>query len=298
MFKWKLGIVLIIGIISVSSAAIFIRLAIAVVGVKSIGFSLFLAASRLIFASLILIPVWKQLRQNRVSRQAYYYAAAAGFSLALHFASWITSLSFTSIAASTTLVTTNPIWVALISWFWWKEKPKKLTLLGIAVALAGSIIIAFGDRAINGENFDNSLFGNFLATIGALMASFYFVFGTQAQKLGLNISSYIAIAYTTSALILLPLPLLFGSSYFGYPNLVYIYVLLMAIVSQLIGHTSFNWAVKYVSPTLVSLTILFEPIGASLLGFFLFQEIPSSSVLTGGVILLVGVAIGVLDIRG
>jgi drug/metabolite transporter (DMT)-like permease len=129
------------------------------------------------------------------------------------------------------------------------------------------------------------------------MASFYFLFGTQSQKLGLNISSYIAIAYTTAALILLPLPLLFGSSYFGYPNLVYIYVLLMAIVSQLIGHTSFNWAVKYVSPTLVSLTILFEPIGASLLGFFLFQEIPSYSVLTGGVILLVGVGIAVLGIR-
>jgi drug/metabolite transporter (DMT)-like permease len=152
MFKWKVGIVLIIGIISVSSAAIFIRLAIAVVGVKSIGFSLFLAASRLIFASLILIPVWKQLKQNQVSHQAYYYAVAAGFSLALHFASWISSLSFTSIAASTTLVTTNPIWVALISWFWWKEKPKKLTLLGISVALVGSIIIAFGDRATNTEN--------------------------------------------------------------------------------------------------------------------------------------------------
>jgi drug/metabolite transporter (DMT)-like permease len=298
MLKWKVGIVLLIGIVAVSSTAIFVRLAIAVVGIKSIGFSLFLAASRLIFASLILIPVWKQLRQNRVSTKAYYYAAAAGLSLALHVASWITSLSFTSIAASTTLVTTNPIWIALISWLWWKEKPKKLTLLGIAVALVGSIIVGFGDRSAGGENFDNSLFGNFLATIGALLVSFYFLFGTKAQKLGLTISSYIAIAYTTAALFLLPLPLLFGSSYFGYPNLVYIYVLLMAIISQLIGHTSFNWAVKYISPTLVSLTILFEPIGASLLGFFLFNEIPSSSILTGGVILLAGVAIAVVGTRG
>jgi drug/metabolite transporter (DMT)-like permease len=306
MLKWKLGIVLLIGIVSVSCAAIFIRLAIALVEVKSIGFSLFVAASRLIFASFILIPIWKQLRQDRVSPKAYYFAVAAGLSLALHFASWITSLSFTSIAASTTLVTTNPIWVALISWFWWKEKPKKLTLLGIAVALVGSIIIAFGDpvicmecdRSINTEKFENSLLGNILATIGAFMASLYFLFGTQAQNLGLTISSYIAIAYTTAALILLPLPLLFGSSYFGYPNLVYIYVLLMAIVSQLIGHTSFNWAVKYVSPTLVSLTILFEPLGASLLGFFIFKEVPSSSVLTGGVILLLGVGIAVVGTRG
>jgi drug/metabolite transporter (DMT)-like permease len=297
MFKWKIVIVLILGIISVSSAAIFIRLAIAAVGVKSIGFSLFLAASRLIFASLMLIPVWKRVIQNRVSSKAYYYAVAAGLSLALHFASWITSLSFTSIAASTTLVTTNPIWIALISWFWWKEKPKKLTLLGIGIALLGSVIIAFGDRSISRESFDNSLFGNFLATLGALMASFYFLFSTQSQKLGLNISGYIAIAYTTAALILLPLPLLFGASYFGYPNLVYIYVFLMAIVSQLIGHTSFNWAVKYISPTLVSLTILFEPIGASLLGFIIFKEIPSFSVLTGGVILLMGVGIALLGIR-
>jgi drug/metabolite transporter (DMT)-like permease len=271
-----------------------VRLAIAAVGIKSVGFSLFLAASRLIGAAILLTPVWQQVRRERIASQAYYYAAAAGLCLAFHFASWITSLSFTSIAASTTLVTTNPVWVALISWWWLKEKPTNLTLLGIAIALTGSIVIAVGDRAVDPVSAPNILLGNCLALIGAVMASCYFLFGTQAQKEGLSIISYIAIAYTTAAIILLPLPFVFGASYSGYPQLVYFYVVLMAIVPQLIGHTSFNWAVKYISPTLVSLTILFEPIGASWLGFFLFQEIPSRSVFFGGFILLVGVAIAVI----
>lgn len=102
---------------------------------------------------------------------------------------------------------------------------------------------------------------------------------------------YIAIAYTTAAIILLPFPLLVGNGYVGYPQQVYFYGLLMAIIPQLIGHTSFNWSLRWLSPTFVTLSILFEPIGASCLGFILFTEIPSISVLVGGGILLSGVAI-------
>ncbi len=298
MLKWKVGLILFIGVIAVSSAAVFIRLAIAAAEVRGVGFSLFLAASRLIVSALILIPVTRKLNRDRVTPKAYYCAVAAGLSLALHFATWITSLSFTSIAASTTLVTTNPVWVALISWWWLKEKPSKLTLLGVIVALAGGITIAVGDRnSENAINVANTFLGNGLALVGAFMASCYFLLGTQAQKFGLNIGSYIAIAYTTAAIILLPLPLLFNASYFGYPLPVYLYTFLMAIVSQTIGHTSFNWALRFISPTLVSLAILFEPIGASLLGLFIWQEIPSRSVFLGGVILLVGIAIAIIGTR-
>ncbi|MGL5873376.1 MAG: DMT family transporter, partial [Xenococcaceae cyanobacterium] len=243
MLKWKVGLVLFIGVIAVSSAAVFIRLAIAAAEVRGVGFSLFLAASRLIVSALILIPVTRKLNRDRVTTQAYYYAVAAGLSLALHFATWITSLSFTSIAASTTLVTTNPIWVALLSWWWLKEKPSKLTLLGMSIALIGGIIIAVGDRnSENAINIANTFLGNALALVGAFMASCYFLLGTQAQKFGLSIGNYIAIAYTTAAIVLLPLPLLFKANYFGYPLPVYFYTFLMAIVSQTIGHTSFNWA--------------------------------------------------------
>ena len=291
--KWQIGAILVLGVLTVSSAAIFIRLCIEAAGVSGLGFSLFLAASRLSLASLILLPLWRSLPQTQIYSGAYYYAVAAGVCLALHFATWITSLSFTSIAASTTLVTTNPVWVVIISWWWFREKPTRLTILGIAIALLGGIAIALGDKSVTGVN-SNPLLGDLLALLGAWLVSLYLLLGRQAQTKGLGISSYIVVTYTTAAVLLLPLPLVFGSSYFGYPNLVYFYILLMAILSQLVGHTSFNWAVRWISPTFVTLAILFEPVSSSFLGFVLFDEVPSLLVLLGGLILLLGVATAVI----
>jgi drug/metabolite transporter (DMT)-like permease len=259
---------------------------------RGLGFSLFLAASRLTVASIILIPAWRNFQAIKLSSQAYYYAIGAGFCLALHFAAWITSLSFTSIAASTTLVTTNPLWVTLLSWLWLKEKPNRLTIIGMIVALIGGGLIALGGDITKTGN--NSLFGNCLALIGAVLVSLYLLLGREAQKRGLGISSYIIIVYSAAAIILLPFPIILDINYFQYPWQVYLYILLMAIFSQLIGHTSINWALKRLSPTIVTLAILFEPIGASFLGFLIFQEVPSAFVMLGGLILLVGVSIAVI----
>jgi drug/metabolite transporter (DMT)-like permease len=292
---WQILAILIIGILSVSSAAIFIRLCMKVTGMQgNIGFSLFLAASRLILASLFLVPTWKNLPNFRVVKQGYYYAAAAGCCLGLHFAFWISSLSLTSIAASTTIVTTNPMWVAIFSWLWFKERLTKLSMLGMGIAFlgAGAIALAEWGSITVGSN---PLLGDLLALVGAWMASIYFLCGREAQRQGLSIGNYIAVAYTTAALLLLPFPNLFGSSYFGYSGLVYFYVLLMAVLSQLVGHTSFNWAVRWISPTFVTLGILFEPIGSSLLGFLFFDELPSPLVLVGGFLLLLGVATAVFN---
>ena len=283
---WQVSLILTIGILSVSSTAIFIRLALQASEKLGLEFSLFLAASRLIIASLVLLPAWQKVVTNKVTIKAYYYAIAAGFSLSLHFVCWITSLSFTSITASTPLVPTNPIWVAILSWFWFKEKPKKLTILGIIIALVGGILIAWGGSDSN-NSYSSPMLGNTLALMGAFFVSFYLIFGKIAQQQGLKISSYSVIVYTTAAI--------FGDGYTNYPNSVYLYVILMAIFSQLIGHTSINWSVRWLSPTLVTLAILFEPIGASFLGFVLFQEIPSILVLIGAVIILIGVIIAVIS---
>lgn len=291
---WQVTLILAIGIFSVSSTAIFIRLALQASGKLGLEFSLFLAASRLIIASMVLLPAWRTVVKNKANKKAYYYAIAAGFSLALHFVCWITSLSFTSIAASTTLVTTNPIWIALLSWFWFNEKLKKLTILGIIVALFGGILIALGGSDTN-NSYNQPMLGNMLALMGAFFVSFYLIFGKISQQEGLNIGSYSVIVYTTAALLLFPLPFIVGSGYTNYPNSVYIYVLLMAIFSQLIGHTSINWSVRWLSPTLVTLGILFEPIGSSFFGFILFKEIPSNLVLIGATIILVGVTIAVIS---
>jgi len=276
-------------VLAVSTAAIFVRLCLESAGVRGVGFSLFIAASRLTIAAVIILPLSRPWQQSPVSPRAYYYGAAAGICLAGHFVTWITSLSFTSIVASTTLVTTNAIWVALLSWFWWGEKPCKLTAIGIGIALLGGIIIAWGDNSGSGSNF-NPLLGDILALVGSWLVSFYVLLGSQAQRWGLSLGSYIGVAYTTAALVLLPLPLGFGSGYFGYPGAVYLYILFMAIICQLVGHTSFNWALGSISPTLVTLSILFEPICASFLGWWIFAEVPSFSVWLGGLVLLTGVA--------
>mgnify|MGYP006424785469 CR=1 FL=1 len=285
--------VLVLGVIGVSTAAIFIRLCLQAAGENGLGFSLFIAASRLTIASLILIPFVQREASLSISRQAWLWAIAAGMTLSFHFATWITSLSFTSIAASTTIVTTNPIWVTLLSWFWFKEKPKALTVIGIGIALLGGFCIAVGDAgSLTGGS--NPLLGDGLALLGAWSASLYLLLGKQAQASGLSVGHYSAIAYTTAALFLLPFPFFFGLKYWSYPSEIYTYLLGMAIFSQLLGHTSFNWAVRFISPTFVTLAILFEPVSASILGFFLFGEVPSLFVLMGAIVLLIGSAIAIL----
>ncbi len=293
---WQVGLVLAVGVFAISTAAIFIRLAIASAEVSGVGFSLFLAASRLAIASLLLLPAWRNLRVTQLSPGALRYANAAGVCLALHFATWITSLSFTSIAASTTLVTTNPVWVTLVSWLWFREKPTKLTIFGIGVAFLGGVLIALGDAGATTSG-SNPPVGNFLALVGSWLISLYLLLGREAQRRGLGIGTYVVVAYTTGALILLPLPLLFGTNYVGYPLKVYLYIVLMAVASQILGHTTMNWAVRWISPTFVTLAILFEPVSSSFLGYLFFKEMPGLLVMVGAVVVLGGVAFAVYGAR-
>jgi len=293
---WQVGLVLVAGVFAISTAAIFIRLAMDAAGGSGIGFSLFLSASRLAIASLLLLPAWRNLRPTQLSPGALRYAAAAGICLAVHFATWISSLSFTSIAASTTLVTTNPVWIAILSWLWFKERPTRLTIFGIGIAFAGGVLIASGDAGATTAGTNPSL-GNFLALVGAWMISLYLLLGREAQRRGLGIGSYVTVAYSTGALVLLPLPLLFGSNYLGYPVTVYLYILLMAVAAQVIGHTTINWAVRWIAPTLVTLAILFEPVSSSFLGYLIFKEVPGLLVLVGAAVLLGGVALAVFGAR-
>ena len=290
---WQVGLILAIGVLMTSTSAIFIRLAFAIAEHSGIGFSIFLAAARLIVTAILLIPSWRNFKTKNYSLQAYYYAIAAGICLAFHFATWISSLAFTSIAASTVLVTTNPVWVALLCWLWWGEKPHRWVITGIIIALLGGVLIALGDSNAS-QNHSNPLLGDALALLGSLLASLYLLFGREAQKKGLGIGQYILIAYTAAALCLLPLPLFSARGYWDYPPLVYLYIVLMALFPQIIGHTSINWSINWISPTIVTLAILFEPLGSSFLGWLVFQEVPPLTVLGGGLILLLGVAIAAI----
>jgi drug/metabolite transporter (DMT)-like permease len=180
-----------------------------------------------------------------------------------------------------------------LGWWWFREKPSKLTFIGIFVALTGGLFIVLADQSLS-SSYPNPLLGNSLALIGAILVSGYILLGREAQRKGLNIKNYITVAYTTAGLALLPSIFLFGQGYESYPLSVYVYVLMMAIFPQLIGHTSFNWALRWIAPTIVTMVILLEPIAASLLGVFIFGEIPAQEVIYGGLILLIGVGIAIL----
>jgi drug/metabolite transporter (DMT)-like permease len=283
--------VLLLGILAISFGSILVRLALAASGDRSLAFSLVMSAGRMGFAALLLLPGFKSPIR---ARGGIPFALAAGAALALHFAFWITSLSYTSVAASTALVTTNPVWVTLLGWLLFGERPSGLTLLGVGVALVGGLLIGLGDAQGGGTN---PLLGDLLALLGALAASFYFLLGREAQRRGLSLLEYVRVAYTTAFLILFPLPYLFGGGHGGYPGAVYLYILLMALLPQLVGHTSFNWATRHISPVLVTLAVLFEPVGASLLAFLLFGEVPGLQVILGALALLLGVALAVLGGR-
>ena len=278
----RLTLIMGVGLIAVSLSAIFIRLADAP--------GVVVAAYRMLLASLILLP-WtvRALRQTPLTCKNLAYAVLAGLLLGLHFATWISSLSFTTVAASTSLGTTTPVWVALSSWVFLGLAPSFSALLGMLVAVLGGALIGFGGAA--GAASSAPLLGNSLALVGAVAAAAYLLLGRSAQRHGLSLQAYIGVAYGVAALSLLPLPFFLGYSYTGYSAESYLWVLLLALIPQLIGHTSYNYAVKHVNPAVVATVILLEPIGASLLALLLFSEVPPLLTLLGALILLVGVAI-------
>ncbi len=285
-----------VGVMAVSAAAIFVRYGFAAAGSSTPGVALLLAALRLSMAALLLAPTWRGLRRARLEPGAVGLAVLAGLFLGIHFGTWITSLAYTSVAASVTIVTSNPVWVALAGWLWLGERLNRQTVIGVALAAAGGILIGLGDASGSSAG-QAPLLGDGLALLGAWAVSGYFLLGREAQQRGLSIGQYVAVAYAAAALTLLPLPLFFDTPYIGWPWGVYAVALGMALISQLVGHTSFNWAIRYVSPVLVTLAILFEPLGSGLLAYLFFGEVPPRLVFVGAAILIVGVGLAVLGRR-
>ncbi|GEM46457.1 DMT family transporter [Deinococcus cellulosilyticus] len=287
--RLQLPLVLTVGVLAVSCAAVLIRFASNAHPEHTPLFSLVIAAGRLTLASLVLLPfTLRGLAKHRLSGRAWGFTVASGVLLALHFMTWITSLSYTSIASSTALATTTPVWVALIAWIFLKNPPTLQTVIGIVVALGGGALVAFGQETT--ATAPDPLFGNLLALVGAMCAGGYFMLGRQAQHLGVPTQLYAGLAYGAAAVTLLPMPLIFGVGYQA-PLEAYFWIALLALIPQLIGHTSFNWAMKQMNPTLVSLLILLEPVGSSVLAILFFREFPTLQVVMGGVVLLLGVAV-------
>jgi drug/metabolite transporter (DMT)-like permease len=255
-------VILILGIIGVSTGSIFARLADAP--------ALVTAAYRVGLASLILIPlaVWKARDELRnLSFREYKLAVLSGLFLALHFASWISSLDYTAIANSVVLVNTIPLWVGLFTPLIAKDRLARATLISIIISVGGGIIIGCGDFATGGR----ALLGDLLAVIGAICAAIYLLIGRNLRR-KLSLISYVALCYGSAALFLWLIVLFLKLPLTGYSTQTVTAFWAMALISQIIGHTSYNWALKWFSAGFVAVALLGEPIGATIMAYIIFDE--------------------------
>lgn len=271
-------LVLFIGVGVASCAAILIRWAQAP--------ALAIAAYRLSCASAILLPLagWRaggELRALR--RRELALAVLSGFFLACHFALWISSLEHTTVASSVVLVSTNPLWMGLLSPLL-GERVGRWMALGIGLSVIGGVLIGIGDLSLGGT----ALWGDALALGGAWMVLAYFLLGRRLQR-RLGLLAYVTPVYTAAAVFLVLFALAAGVPLSGYSPQTLLMCLLLALGPQLIGHSSLNWSLRHLSPAFVTVATLGEPVGSAGLSFILLGEMPPLATLAGGALILLGI---------
>ena len=288
----RLYLIVLAGVAAVSFAAIFIRFA------QAEGLpSPVIAAGRLTIAALLITPV--ALRSHRdalrtLDKRDLLLAAASGLILAVHFATWIASLEYTSVLISVVFVTTSPLWVALLEVTFLRARLGRLVVVGLLIALAGGILIGLSGGTESASALDEgSLFGGLLALAGAVAIAIYLVIGRKLRG-KLPLTPYIWLVYSFAALFLLALVILSGTPLTGYSAGGYLWIVLLALIPQLIGHTTFNYALRFVPATFVGIMTQMEPIGSAIAAFILFRETPLPLQIVGSAAILVGVALATL----
>ena len=288
---------LLIAIIAVPTASIFIRFA------QADAPSLVIAALRLTCATLLLAPLaWTRHREElrNLTRKEILLGAISGGFLAVHFATWISSLEYTSVASSVVFVSTGPLWVALLSPALLNERLTRAAIVGLIIAIAGGLVIGLSDACtwdgglrcpeLSQLMQGRTMWGNFLALAGAWTVSGYLIIGRKLRTTrNVSLIPYIFLVYGMSAMVLLLLMLIAGQSPLGYPPRTYGWIFLLAAFPQLIGHSTYNWVLRYLPATLVAIITLVEPIGSAILAYFVLREVPTRGVLLGGVLILMGV---------
>jgi drug/metabolite transporter (DMT)-like permease len=297
-----------IGILAASTASIFIRFAQA----DNVS-SLVIAAWRLSLASLILAPIALlryRAELRALNRRGLLLALLSGTLLAIHFATWITSLEYTSVASSVVLVSTAPLWVAILAPITIREQVGRLVVIGMGLALVGVTFVGISDlcipplssgAALNGfpslacpplaEFFGGTAFlGDLLALVGALTVAGYLLIGRSLRE-KMSLIPYIFVVYGMAAFILVVIMLATGESPFGYQPQTYLWFLLLALIPQLLGHSTYNWALGYLPASFVSVTLLGEPISSAILAYFILGEVPTALMLFGAILILIGIYI-------
>jgi len=272
------------GVLTVSTASILIRYAQAE-GMPSSA----IAAWRLALASLVLTPfaIGRARRELAgVGRRWLLLALVSGVALAAHFASWISSLAYTSVASSAALVSTHPLWIAAGAYLLFSERLSALGAAGVALTLAGAALILLSDESAGTGAAPFA--GNALALVGAFTVSAYMLVG-RALRGGPSVMTYVWVVYCIAAVVLVLAAAASGTAFAGYSTLAYLAVLALALGPQLLGHTALNWSLRHLSATLVAVAVVGEPLGAALLAWLLFGETFATLQLAGFVLTLAGI---------
>ncbi len=272
-----------IAMVSISWAAIFIK--------WSTSTPFIIAGYRLGFTALMLLPVmfwtggFSQLKSFSRSELALIFVS--GVALTFHFGFWIVSLTLTLVSTSVILVTSHPIFVAGVSHFLLKESVRRVAAVGIVIAFAGVALISLSDYSIGG----GTITGDLLAFLGGLCAGVYFLSGRIARQT-VALTPYAFSVYGISALLLLLSAGLVGDTLLVTDTHEIVLFLLMAIVPTIMGHTMFNYALKRVPAHIISTSVLGEPVGASILAYYLLpHEVPNTAIIIGGALVVGGLYI-------
>ncbi len=280
MAERRAYLAIVIAVVSVSFASIFIRWSESTALVK--------ATYRMALASLFLLPLAlgpARSELKALSRREILIMLAVGVALSVHFATWISSLDYTSVASSVILVNSHPLIVGILSHYITREYMSRGASLGVVLGFAGVLVIAYADA---GE--PTGLLGDLLAFIGGLMTAVYLMSGRRIRQ-RVPLIPYVFVVYSSCAAVLLTTTLALEGSLtprgdIGRELLLF---LGLALVSTILGHTLYNWALRYLKAPVVSTSLLAEPVGATLLAVVFLQETPSVLVVGGGALALLGI---------
>jgi drug/metabolite transporter (DMT)-like permease len=264
-----------VGVLAVSAAAILIRLAEAP--------AIAVAFWRCALGAALLLPPALMRRERFPRGRDLYVGVASGVALGAHFGFWISSLDHTSVAASVVLVSTQPVFVAILAYLLFGERTSPLSFAGILAALAGTAVIA-GDDSVGSA----ALLGNALALVGAVTIAIYVLIGRSSRTGGIGVLPYSVVVYSAAALALLPVALLFEVRLWGYSGETWLWLWAITLGPQIMGHTVFNWALRYVEASVISGTILAEPVVSALLAWLILSEKPGVATVVGGAVVLSG----------
>lgn len=280
-------IVVMIGVLTISSSAILVKLSSAEAGA--------IAFYRMFFSVCILLPMFLRRSKSELrmmKRNDWIYSLLAGIFLAFHFILWFESLNYTSVASSTVLVTLQPLFAFIGTFLFFKEKYSIKSITSAAVAMIGGFVISWGDFRLSGA----ALLGDMLALSACALITAYLLVG-QSLRQRISLITYTFLVYSISTIVLFFYVIIRNEPLYPYPIEDWIYFLLLAILPNLLGHSLFNWALKWVSTAVISMAVLFEPVGATILAYLILSEKVAWFQLAGGSIIIISVLLFLMNVR-